>query len=177
MVTDNPGSLFIQIVHFADAITGEGQAVPNRAMTKVDGIDVHFPVAIPSWNELDQARDPVHRPPLLGAAGRRRPYRRHRRACSWRRARRPPAHSHSVGLPPARTILIRGAYHFYRYNVGTSAPQNGDDQAEMVASMVSRLLPGDLAPALDFEGKYLVAALASHAAGCGRPARRHRPVP
>jgi len=160
MVTDNPGSLFIQIVHFADAITGEGQAVPNRAMTKVDGIDVHFPVAIPSWNELDQAKIQfiIHRcseqqegGALIGDTD---------------------AHVVAKGSPatssfPQRwaatgaNFLIRGAYHFYRYNVGTSAPQNGDDQAEMVASMVSRLLPGDLAPALDFEGKYLVAALAA----------------
>ena len=61
--------------------------------------------------------------------------------------------------------IIRGAYHYYRYNVGTATAHDGDEQAQLVASMVSRLLPGDLAPALDFEGEYLVAALAGNEPG------------
>ena len=164
MVTDNPGSLFIQIVHFTDTIGGEGQAVVNPAVTKVDGIDVHFPVPIPSWSNLNQAgiRFILHRcseqqegGALVGDTD---------------------AHVVAEGSPATRSFpqrwaatgannIIRGAYHYYRYDVGTATAHDGDEQAQMVASMVSRLLPGDLAPALDFEGKYLVSALTGNEPG------------
>lgn len=164
MVTDNPGSLFIQIVHFTDSIGGEGQAVVNPAATQVDGIDVHFPVPIPSWNNLDQAgiRFIFHRCSEQQKGG---------ALVGDTDAHVVAAGSLATTSFPQRWAatgannIIRGAYHYYRFNVGTTNPHNGDEQAEMVTSMVGRLLPGDLAPALDFEGNYVVTELANNEPG------------
>jgi GH25 family lysozyme M1 (1,4-beta-N-acetylmuramidase) len=49
--------------------------------------------------------------------------------------------------------LIRGSYHYYRHRDGAT----GDVQAETVAALIQRLVPGDIAPALDFENDALVA--------------------
>jgi GH25 family lysozyme M1 (1,4-beta-N-acetylmuramidase) len=43
--------------------------------------------------------------------------------------------------------ILRGAYHFYRHKNGVS----GADQADTQIGQVKRLVPGDFAPALDFE--------------------------
>ena len=158
MVTDNPGSLFIQIVHFQDTIGGEGQAAVPVAATQVDGIDVHFPVAIPAWSDLDRAgiRFVISRcseqqagGALVGDTD------AHVSAAGYATSRSFPRRWADAGA----NSMIRGAYHYYRFNVGTTNPHDGGEQAAMVASMVSRLLPGDLAPALDFEGAYLVTQL------------------
>ena len=53
----------------------------------------------------------------------------------------------------AASGLIRGSYHYYRHRDGAS----GDVQAETVAAQIERLVPGDIAPALDFENEALVA--------------------
>jgi GH25 family lysozyme M1 (1,4-beta-N-acetylmuramidase) len=53
----------------------------------------------------------------------------------------------------AASGLIRGSYHYYRHRDGAT----GDVQAETVAAQIERLVPGDLAPALDFENEALVA--------------------
>jgi GH25 family lysozyme M1 (1,4-beta-N-acetylmuramidase) len=53
----------------------------------------------------------------------------------------------------AASGLIRGSYHYYRHRDGAT----GDLQAETVAAQIERLVPGDLAPALDFENEALVA--------------------
>jgi GH25 family lysozyme M1 (1,4-beta-N-acetylmuramidase) len=53
----------------------------------------------------------------------------------------------------AASGLIRGSYHYYRHQDGAT----GDVQAERVAMLVGRLVPGDMAPALDFENDALVA--------------------
>ena len=145
-------------------VEGEGQAVGNSAVTQVDGIDVHFAVPIPSWGDLTQA-------------GIRFMFLR----CSEQQAGGAlvgdtDAHVVTAGSAVSSSFprrwadagannVMRGAYHFYRYNVGTATAHDGGEQAQMVASMVGRLLPGDLAPALDFEGLYLVTALAGNEPG------------
>lgn len=49
--------------------------------------------------------------------------------------------------------MIRGSYHFVSNKNSTSAVYGGSvaDQANTVLSLVTRLMPGDLAPALDLE--------------------------
>jgi GH25 family lysozyme M1 (1,4-beta-N-acetylmuramidase) len=49
--------------------------------------------------------------------------------------------------------LIRGSYHFYANPQGTLPFHSGtvQQQADLVVSLVNRLVPGDLAPALDLE--------------------------
>ena len=44
--------------------------------------------------------------------------------------------------------LVRGSFHFYRHLDGAT-----DDPVKTVVGQIGRLVPGDLAPALDFEGK------------------------
>jgi len=48
--------------------------------------------------------------------------------------------------------IIRGSFHYYRHIDGAS----GDTQAALVLQHLSRLVPGDLAPTLDFEQESLV---------------------
>lgn len=54
--------------------------------------------------------------------------------------------------------LIRGSYHYYRHTDGVA----GSEQADFTGALLPRLVPGDLAPALDFEN-------AAVSAGSGEP--------
>jgi GH25 family lysozyme M1 (1,4-beta-N-acetylmuramidase) len=137
----------------------------NAATRRVDGIDLHFPNSIPTWTKLRDANigfvifrcseqqsggtlqvdDVAH---VIKPGGKTTP--------------QPPDHAFPNRWQAAGdSNFIRGAYHFYRYNVGTAKATTGEDQAAAVAGIVQRLVPGDLAPSLDLESKYLVAALAA----------------
>jgi GH25 family lysozyme M1 (1,4-beta-N-acetylmuramidase) len=129
------------------------------AMQRVDGVDTYFDNSMPTWANLRAAQIAfvIFRCSEQQAGG----------ALVADNVAHVTAEGHVASTAfPTRwkaagdNNFIRGSYHFYRYNVGAPRATTGDDQARIVADVVVRLVPGDLAPALDVEGKHLTSAIA-----------------
>jgi GH25 family lysozyme M1 (1,4-beta-N-acetylmuramidase) len=104
------------------------------ALQRSDGIDLYFDNTLPAWADLRNAGISfiIHK-------------------CSEGGGITDPRFS-SRYRDTRTNGFIRGSFHFYRH---TDA-QAGSVQGDQVVAAVSRLRPGDLAPALDFENAALV---------------------
>ena len=112
---------------------------PAAALLRPDGIDIYSGNPLPPWPSVIAAGISfiVHKCSERTRSGTLLPD--HQFADRWTQTR--------------ANGLIRGAYHYYRHARGA----DGQAQAVFVAELIRRLGPGDLAPALDFEGDAVVA--------------------
>jgi GH25 family lysozyme M1 (1,4-beta-N-acetylmuramidase) len=159
MVTDNPGSLFIQIVHFDDAIIGEGAGGGGGRTPPAGwplGLDIY------SLNGMTAASIAAQK-----AAG-----------MSFVITKSSQGTNPDPGFPSRYQWIrdagmIRGSYHFFSNKNDASIVWGGSvaDQANKVIDLVKRLAPGDFAPALDLEDE------PRFPNGCPDPPTVHCPAP
>lgn len=159
MVTDNAGNLFIQIVHFIDAISGEGAGGGSGGTPPAGwplGVDIY------SGNALNAADFTAMKGRSIEFA-----------ITKSSQGRNADSRFNNYYRWIKDAGMIRGSYHFFSNKNSNSAVWGSTiaQQADKVIEKVKRLAPGDLSPALDLEDE------ARFTNGCPDPPTVNCPAP